>query len=103
MSAPDPYRLDAFEPHEGTVFTVVNVDQEGGHPIELAEVIRVEPQPGAPRQDPFTLVFAGSTEAYLPQGTYVLRHDDLGDVTIFLVPTGPDAESGRMQYEAVFN
>ncbi|WP_278259427.1 hypothetical protein [Nocardioides convexus] len=42
----------------------------------------------------FALVFAGPDG--LPQGTWQVRHDALGDTALFLVPVGP----GR--YEAAF-
>jgi len=98
-----PYRLSQFEPHVGSVFTALNVDQEGGHAVTLVEATAAESRPDVPRQDPFTLVFVGEVDAHLPQATYVLRHDAMGEVTIFLVPIGPEPDSGRMRYEAVFN
>jgi hypothetical protein len=54
---------------------------------------------GAPRE-PFSLLFVGPADPVLPQATYVLTHATLGELAIFLVPVGRDAESVR--YEAVF-
>jgi hypothetical protein len=48
----------------------------------------------------FSLVFRGTTTPGLPQGTYRVEHAELGDLDLFLVPIGPDAEG--MRYEAAF-
>jgi hypothetical protein len=53
----------------------------------------------APRQ-PFSLVFAGPLDPQLPQATYALAHERLGELAIFLVPIARDADGVR--YEAVF-
>ena len=37
-----------------------------------------------------------------PQGIHRLEHPDGQVLDIFIVPLGPDAESGGMRYEAVF-
>ena len=48
----------------------------------------------------FSLVFRGPAQPMLPQSTYALRHDELGEVELFLVPIGPGGDG--MRYEAVF-
>ena len=48
----------------------------------------------------FSLLFRGPVDPLLPQRTYRLEHAELGDLDLFLVPIGPDAEG--MRYEAVF-
>jgi hypothetical protein len=50
---------------------------------------------------PFSLLFSASDGAATEQGTYRLRHPDLGDVDIFLVPVA-QGETGLL-FEAVFN
>jgi hypothetical protein len=53
-------------------------------------------------RDTYSMVFAGPADIFLPQGTYVMQHDQLGSpLQIFIVPTGK-AEDG-FRYEAVFN
>jgi hypothetical protein len=54
---------------------------------------------GAPRE-PFSLLFVGPPDPVLPQATYLLGHPALGELPIFLVPVGRDADGAR--YEAVF-
>jgi hypothetical protein len=49
----------------------------------------------------FSALFRGPAEPALAQATYVLNHDELGGLTLFLVPISAD-ETGRT-YEAVFN
>ena len=49
----------------------------------------------------FSLVFTGPVEPVLPQRTYRLRHDELNDLDIFIVPIGRD--DAGVRYEAVFN
>ncbi|WP_414691299.1 DUF6916 family protein [Nocardioides sp. LML1-1-1.1] len=56
-------------------------------------------EPGAPAPDgrvrqQFALVFSGPEG--LAQGTWQVRHDEIGETALFLVPVGP----GR--YEAAF-
>ena len=86
----------SLRPHIGEPFRVVL--PAGGSPtIELVEVNAFEAAQGAPRREPFSLLFSGPTVPTLPQQIYRLEHDALGVLEIFLVPIAP----GR--YEAVFN
>lgn len=48
----------------------------------------------------FSLVFRGPAEPMLPQGTYAVTHEAVGEQHLFLVPLGRDAEGVR--YEAAF-
>ncbi len=49
----------------------------------------------------FSLLFRHDrTDAYLPQGTYKVQNEKIGDIDLFLVPLGP-REDG-MYYESVF-
>jgi hypothetical protein len=50
---------------------------------------------------PFSLVFRSPPGAPMPQRIYRLQHEELGDLELFLVPIGPDADG--MCYEAVFS
>jgi hypothetical protein len=49
----------------------------------------------------FSALFRGPTEPALEQATYVLNHDVLGGLTLFLVPIAAD-EASRT-YEVLFN
>jgi hypothetical protein len=67
-------------------------------PVELVEVNSAN---HSPRLDTFSLVFRGPKAPLVPQGLYLLQHERLGELSLYLVPVGPD--NGGMQYEAVFN
>ncbi|KAA1417776.1 hypothetical protein F0U44_15915 [Nocardioides humilatus] len=54
---------------------------------------------GSTRQQ-FSLLFRGPAEAQLSQGLWLLEHATMGELALFLVPLGPDAEGPR--YEAAF-
>jgi len=57
--------------------------------------------PARDRREPFSLLFRGPLAPVLPQQIYPLGNETLGEVALFLVPIGPDADG--MVYEAVFN
>lgn len=54
---------------------------------------------GTVRQQ-FSLLFRGPGDPQLGQGTWALDHDMMGEIALFLVPIGSDAEGPR--YEAAF-
>jgi hypothetical protein len=90
--------LDAFAPAVGETFTV---GEEGGTTVDLllVEATAQEAAPQAPRP-PFSLLFHGPVEPFLPQATYRFVHPSLGEMGIFIVPLGRD-EHGTT-YEALF-
>ena len=49
---------------------------------------------------PFSLLFHGPADTFIPQGTYTVRHQAMGEFPLFLVPLGP--QDGHMRYEAIF-
>ncbi len=48
----------------------------------------------------FSVLFTGPVSPWLPQGIYMLLHLEMQEVSLFLVPLGP--QDGKMIYEAVF-
>lgn len=70
--------------------------------LRLTEVRRLPATPGAPRAEPFALLFAGPRQPSLGQGTRRLEHERLGVLEIFLVPVGYGPDGGLL-YEAIFN
>ena len=52
---------------------------------------------GLPRPEPFSLLFRIPDSVDLPQRIYLLRHERLGEMALFLVPVGATLR------EAVFN
>ncbi len=70
-------------------------------PVVLIEVTEYGSGATGPhRQQPFSVLFRGPTLPVLPQRTYVMDHNSLGRLELFLVPVGPDGQG--MRYEAVF-
>ena len=49
----------------------------------------------------FALYFQGPGDLYLPQSTYRMEHDALGELDIFIVPVSQ--KNNQFQYEAVFS
>lgn len=96
--------IEDFTPHVGTAFTVPNVPPEHRpYAIELTSAEPIAVVEGAPKTDPFSLVFEGTAALQLPQGVYDFEHDALGVVSIFIVPLGPQSPGGPMRYQAIFN
>ncbi|MCF6376704.1 hypothetical protein L2K70_03730 [Nocardioides KLBMP 9356] len=82
----------------------VDAGAAGTLTMRLAEATASE-VPGGPGPDgqqrvQFSLVFLGPHDAPLPQATYVVTHQAVGEQEIFLVPIGRDADGVR--YEAAF-
>ncbi len=73
---------------------------DAAEPFELELVELTEPTVTA-SQTFFSLFFLGGGDFMLPQGTYQLNHEQLGEMIIFLVPTAHDTDG--FKYEAVFN
>lgn len=91
---------DVFRPHLNTTFTVVVSDSESVD-LTLLEATEVGAERPGHRRG-FSLMFGGgSTSRILPQHTYEIRHAELGNLELFLVPRTPQANEPR--YEAVFN
>ena len=68
--------------------------------LKLSEARPLGSRPESIRQ-PFSLTFLGPANLRLPQGIYKMRNAQLGEMEIFLVPIGADANSST--FEAVFN
>jgi uncharacterized protein DUF6916 len=92
-----------FAGREGEAF---DLRAEGTGPGSLVLVEATESSqaggtsPSGEQRQQFSLVFHGPVEPGLTQGTHRLTHAELGDLELFLVPLGPDADG--MRYEAAF-
>jgi len=92
-------KFEDFEPHVGTVFSIV---AEGLPPLDLTlEEAKPLKQNSETLRPPFQLLFRRNDEEILPQGLYQFRHGAMGDLVIFLVPSGKD--SSGVEYCATFN
>jgi hypothetical protein len=98
-----PLESATFAPHVGGRFDVVPA---AGEPF-AATLSRCDVSAAGDPADwverigrvPFTLLFHASPGTDAPQQTFTLRHAELGELALFLVPLGPDERSAR--YEAV--
>jgi hypothetical protein len=86
----------------GTQFRLAG-DARGEADLELVEVEPLPPQRGAPRPEPFSLIFRGTPELPLDQRIHTLEHDQLGRLGLFLVPIGPGSDGRGPYYQAIFN
>ncbi|MFL6520926.1 MAG: DUF6916 family protein [Chthoniobacterales bacterium] len=92
-------RLEAFAAYLDQDFEIVFSDGTLG--VKLIDAKQWGPdQPEAQRQ-PFTLTFRADRSLRFPQGTYHMRHTNLGEMEIFLVQIAAEANSSTL--EAVFN
>jgi hypothetical protein len=94
---PEFFSKEGFAEHLNTKFRVP-VRPAGTVELELTEVVSTL---STPRQEQFSIFFLGPGEIYLPQMTYRMEHDALGEIDLFIVPIGRDPKGFR--YEAVFN
>ena len=92
-------RLEQFVPCLNQDFEIVFSD--GTLPMKLIEAKQWGPDQPANVRQPFTLTFRIARSLRFPQGTYKLRHAQLGEMEIFLVHVAGDANSSSL--EAVFN
>lgn len=97
-------RQIVFEDFADKIGDVFVIGEEGVPAIALTlkEAKLLNPQWGLPGvRPPFSLDFLAADPRVLVQRLYRLEHERLGPVTIFLVPSGQDAEGVR--YHATFN
>jgi hypothetical protein len=83
-----------------SVNTKFRVYSEPSNAIEI-ELVQLIEGVSTPTHEQFSLLFRGPQNHFLPQMTYHVEHDKLGEFDLFLVPVGKAQED--FQYEAVFN
>lgn len=89
-----------FSKHIGSDFQTTL----GEHAVNLtlADVKAYMPQENEQGgMERFSVFFDGPGNIVLPQKTYQLQHDKMGEIDLFLVPISGDQNGFR--YEAVFN
>ena len=95
---PEFYTKEAFAEHLNTKFIIPLQPPAGAVELELLEVVSTL---STPRQEQFSIFFRGPADIYLPQMTYRMQHDAMGELYLFIVPIGRQPDGFR--YEAVFN
>ena len=76
------------------------IDREDGESIAL-DLVELRDGFSDPRSESYSLLFRGPGTFVLPQQIVKLKHDQLGEFELFLVPVGRDANG--VYYEVVFN
>lgn len=76
------------------------VFSDGTLAVKLSEARPLGTRPESVRE-PFALAFIAPRPLRLPQGIYKMRHPQLGEMEIFLVPIAVDQTGST--FEAVFN
>jgi uncharacterized protein DUF6916 len=94
----DSFSHEAFSQNLNTKFDVP-VGEDQNIELELAEISELKNYKHG--QEEFSLVFRGPNDAFLGQGTRLLKHDQLGALELFIVPIRQDQKG--YYYEAVFN
>jgi uncharacterized protein DUF6916 len=97
---------ETFAPHVGETF---EAQLASGETLDLVLTECEETPYGEPDdlrerlgRMPFSLLFhSADRDRYAPQQTLTLRHPELGELELFVVPLGPDDRG--MRYEAVVN
>lgn len=71
-------------------------------PVDVKlEVSSVAESPAAPGVHQFAICFEGPADSFLAQGTYQLRHSELGDFAVFMTPIA--RLPAGFAYEACFS
>lgn len=93
--------FEDFADKVGEVF-VVSEENVPAIPLTLKKAEPLNPawvpKGGRP---PFALTFFARDPRVFPQGLYRMEHQELGEVSIFLVPSAKDADG--VTYAATFN
>lgn len=87
----------------GTEFSIEPGPDAESVTLELTSVKPLTRSGVGSREDPFSAEFLGPAQPVLVQSIYPMTHERLGTLELFIVPLGPDPETGGMRYEAVFN
>ena len=95
----DKLQRSDFEQLVGQEFSLATEGKE--LPLRLLEASRLGPTSGNPERAPFALLFRGPNDPPLNQGIFEFNHPEIGALSLFLVPIGPDAEG--LCYEVLFN
>lgn len=93
--------FEDFADKVGSSF-VIREQELPGMSLVLREAEPLNPAMGLRgTRPPFSLIFVGKDPCILPQRIYRMEHEELGELAIFLVPVGKDAEGSS--YQATFN
>lgn len=81
----------------GTTFEVSDLPP-GPFPLTLTKLVE---HTRTERNEAFSIYFRGPLNRFMPQGIRQLKHEQFGELEIFLVPVAQTTDG--FEYEAVFN
>jgi hypothetical protein len=91
----------SFEAYLNQTFTAEVGEAEVA--LELTDVTPLSEGARIPEgREPFSVLFLAKGGEILPQAIYTLRHPKAGELSLFLVPLGPDVEKKGIRHEAIF-
>ena len=96
------YTKALFQPLLNDIFTIELASSEQIN-LQLLEIKSLGTQhPENSSNEAFALYFLDKDHprSYLPQAIFTLKHAELGDLELFVVPMGPQKEG--MLYEVIF-
>lgn len=93
----EPLTVEDFRPRVGETFAIRGEDGAGVE-LELTEARGLGES--YREREAFALLFRGPVDPALPQATYRVAHDGLGELEIFIVPVARN-DVGT-DYEAIF-
>jgi hypothetical protein len=96
----ESFTIATFSALVGTTFEIV-LDDQSSLQLSLAALTPLGEPSISGGRPPFSLEFVEAGGGLVPQRIYRMRHAELGEIDLFLVPLGLDARG--MRYEAVFN
>lgn len=96
----DQLTLQSFEPHVGSQFELTYASDETII-VALNEASAIGKEPSDGRRHAFALLFSGPADPPLEQQVCRLKHEQLDELEVFLVPVN-QTEDGQRLYEAVF-
>ncbi|HTX93258.1 MAG TPA: hypothetical protein VMC09_18730 [Anaerolineales bacterium] len=94
---PDKLHKESFAPFVNTTFQAC---LPGTEPVILT-LTDVTEHLRTSRQEAFSVFFRGPADRFMPQGTVLLKHAQMGELELFIVPIGKKEDG--FEYEAVFN
>lgn len=88
--------LTSFTEQVGSMFEIIDISS----PFHL-KLTKVVEHSKTENNEAFSVFFLGPIDPFMPQGTRKLRHEQFGEMDVFLVPVAKT--NAGFEYEAVFN
>ena len=94
----DKIKKADFDPHVNSKFELSHLETEEKVKIELVET----EDKSTDQTECFSLIFKGPKDKAVPQNTYRLKHDKMGEMNLFTVPILCGQDDG-IYYQIIFN